>query len=74
MKKLSLALVVLFISCQSNDHSEFEKGIISEKKKTDIPAVVMVEFTNQVKWTFIPRSSNWMGDTINKNNIFRIAL
>ena len=75
MKKLALTLLVLFISCQSNDKNEFENKVISEIKKTDIPAVVMgkIHKSGQMDFYSFGPSRYDRNDTIGKKNIFRIA-
>jgi len=75
MKKLALTLLILFISCQSNNKNEFENKVISEIKKTDIPAVVMgkIHKSGQMDFYSFGPSRYDRNDTIGKKNIFRIA-
>ena len=75
MKKLTLTLLILFISCQSNNKNEFENKVISEIKKTDIPAVVMgkIHKSGQMDFYSFGPSRYDRNDTIGKKNIFRIA-
>ena len=75
MKKLTLTLLILFISCQSDNKNEFKNKVISEIKKTDIPAVVMGKIYKSGKMDFYSYGSSRWGrtDLINEKNIFRIA-
>jgi CubicO group peptidase (beta-lactamase class C family) len=77
MKKLALTLLILIliISCQSNNKNEFENKVMSEIKKTDIPAVVMgkIHKSGQMDFYSFGPSRYDRNDTISKKNIFRIA-
>ena len=73
MKKLTLTLLTLFISCQSDNKNEFKNKVISEIKKTDIPAVVMGKIYKSGKMDFYSYGSSRWGrtDLINeKTNSF----
>ena len=72
MKKLIFILLfVPFISCKNN----LDLEIKNEIKKTKIPAVVMGKVTKKGGMQFFSSGpSRWdRNDTINENNIFRIA-
>ena len=72
MNKLLLSLLLIsFISCQNN----LDLEIKNEINKTKIPAVVMGKVTKNGGMQFFSRGpSRWnRNDTINENNIFRIA-
>ena len=75
MKKLALTLLILFISCQSNNKNEFENKVISEIKKTDIPAVVMGKIHKSGQMDFYSFGpSRWeRNDTISEKDLFWIA-
>lgn len=75
MKKISLSLFFIFISCHSNRSDVFKKEVMSEIIKTEIPAVVMGKIYKDGNMEFYSRGpSRWdRNDTINENNIFRIA-
>jgi len=72
MNKLLFSLfLICFTSCQDN----FDLKIKEEIKKTKIPAVVMGKVTKDGGMQFFSKGpSRWdRSDTINENNIFRIA-
>ena len=72
MNKLLFSLFLIsFTSCQDN----FDLKIKEEIKKTKIPAVVMGKVTKDGGMQFFSKGpSRWdRSDTINENNIFRIA-
>ena len=75
MKKLALTIFVLFISCQSDNKNEFENKVISEIKKTDIPAVVMGKIYKSGQMDFYSHGpSRWQrNDTISEKDLFWIA-
>ena len=75
MKKLTLTLLTLFISCQSDNKNEFENKVISEIKKTDIPAVVMGKIHKSGQMDFYSFGpSRWeRNDTISEKDLFWIA-
>ena len=70
-KGLLSLLLISFISCKNN----LDLEIKNEIKKTKIPAVVMGKVSKKGGMQFFSRGpSRWdRNDTINENNIFRIA-
>ena len=75
MKIPKAIFIFLLISCQSHDKNGFEKKVLDEIQKTDIPAVVMGKIYKSGKmdfYSFGPSRSD-RNDTINEKNIFWIA-
>ncbi len=76
MKKLILLLFISFISCNQDNKDEVVKDeVIKEINSSQIPAVVMGKIYKNGKMDFFSNGpSRWdRNDTINENNIFRIA-
>ena len=72
MNKLLFFLVLIsFVKCQDS----LDLNVIREIQKSKIPAVVMGKVTKQGDMQFFSKGpSRWeRNDTINENNIFRIA-
>ena len=68
---ISLIMLISFVSCEEN----IQLKVQNEINKTKIPAVVMGKVTKDGNMEFYSKGpSRWgRNDTINENNIFRIA-
>ena len=76
MKKLIILLFISFVSCNQDNKDEVVKDeVIKEINSSQIPAVVMGKIYKNGKMEFFSNGpSRWdRNDTINENNIFRIA-
>ena len=76
MKKLIILLFISFVSCNQDNKDEVIKDeVIKEINSSQIPAVVMGKIYKNGKMEFFSNgTSSWdRNDTINENNIFRIA-
>ena len=76
MKKLIILLFISFVSCNQDNKDEVIKDeVIKEINSSQIPAVVMGKIYKNGKMEFFSNGpSRWdRNDTINENNIFRIA-
>ena len=71
MKRWASLILPLIVCCEDN----IQLKVRNEINKTKIPAVVMGKVTKDGKMQFYSKGpSRWdRSDTINENNIFRIA-